>query len=290
MLKVTKRISTIVFIILISIIIISNIYDFIHGALEFKEAKENKAREDLNTLIKWSKNEGKKELEFAKNLSKETYNQEKVTKMIIENLKMMQTGIESMKTLIIFNITDENVELMRQAGHAIEKSNMDIILYLLDREKTFIGKKTYFSFDKERFNALEDFLLYLNTNLENFLEKGFLRKRIDSFTVVEIGMYINMLIGLDYIFSIPYPSEFSQDFMCDLNNPKTISILKGMNQINLAADKVLLFLNQKSKIYTDDDLKVDFKKIINVFQHYKLNSKQINELKTLQTKLKECAK
>ncbi|PCM56517.1 hypothetical protein CP502_08360, partial [Campylobacter sp. BCW_8712] len=99
MLKISKRISIIVFIVLVFIIIASNAYNFIQEALQFKEANENKARENLSALIKWSENEGKEELEYAKNLSKENYNQEKVTQMIIKNLKMIQTSIEDMKTL-----------------------------------------------------------------------------------------------------------------------------------------------------------------------------------------------
>ena len=130
-------------------------------------------------------------------------------------------------------------------------------------------------------------MLYLNTNLEDFLEKGFLKKYIDSYTAVEIGIYINMLITYNRSFAVIYPDEFPQD-ICDLNNPKTITILNGMSQINLAIDKVLLFLNQKSKIYIDDDLKGDFKKAINDFQRLRLNSKEIDKLKTMQTKLKEC--
>ncbi|EAH7188484.1 hypothetical protein EK743_07680, partial [Campylobacter lari] len=70
MLKISKRISTIVFIVLVFIIIVSNAYNFIQEALQFKEDNENKARENLSALIKWSKNEGKEELEYAKNLSK----------------------------------------------------------------------------------------------------------------------------------------------------------------------------------------------------------------------------
>ncbi|EGK8096256.1 hypothetical protein J7D62_001569, partial [Campylobacter lari] len=58
MLKISKRISTIVFIVLVFIIIVSNAYNFIQEALQFKEDNENKARENLSALIKWSKNEG----------------------------------------------------------------------------------------------------------------------------------------------------------------------------------------------------------------------------------------
>ncbi|MCV3546357.1 hypothetical protein L8Y33_08045, partial [Campylobacter lari] len=65
MLKISKRISTIVFIVLVFIIIVSNAYNFIQEALQFKEDNENKARENLSALIKWSKNEGKEELEYA---------------------------------------------------------------------------------------------------------------------------------------------------------------------------------------------------------------------------------
>lgn len=114
------------------------------------EADNNKARENLSALIKWSKNEGKEELEYAKNLSKENYNQEKVTQMIIKNLKMIQASIEDMKTLTSYYPTEEDVELMRQAGHVTTNSNTDIILYLLYNERNITNHKTYFLFDKER--------------------------------------------------------------------------------------------------------------------------------------------
>ncbi|EHS6579030.1 hypothetical protein KWB94_001715, partial [Campylobacter coli] len=151
MLKISKRISIIVFIVLVFIIIVSNAYNFIQEALQFKEANENKARENLSALIKWSENEGKEELEYAKNLSKENYNQEKVTQMIIKNLKMIQASIEDMKTLTSYYPTEEDVELMRQAGHVTTNSNTDIILYLLYNEGNITNQKTSFLFDKERF-------------------------------------------------------------------------------------------------------------------------------------------
>ncbi|EAK9946954.1 hypothetical protein A0Y81_07710 [Campylobacter lari] len=288
MLKISKRISIIVFIVLVFIIIASNAYNFIQEALQFKEANENKARENLSALIKWSENEGKEELEYAKNLSKENYNQEKVTQMIIKNLKMIQAGIEDVRTLTSYYPTEEDIELMRQAGYATIKSNMDIILYLIDNEKTFIGHKTYFLFDKERFDALEDFLFFLNINLEDFLEKGFLKKYIDNYTAVEIGIYINMLITYNRSFAVIYPDEFPQD-ICDLNTPKTMTILNGMSQINTATDKVLLFLNKELKIHTDSHLKMQLEKVIYNFKKFKLGQKQINQLDTLQSKLKECA-
>ncbi|HEB7537259.1 TPA: hypothetical protein RZH67_001805, partial [Campylobacter coli] len=168
--------------------------EFIHEALKFKEDNESKARENLSALIKWSENEGKEELEYAKKLNKETYNQEKVTQMIIKNLKMIQTGIEDIRILSSYYPVEEDVELMRQAGHVISDSNTDIILYLLDNEKTFIGHQTYFLFDKERFKIFEDFLFFLNTRLEeDFLKKDI--DKFDSFDVIRIGMYINALIG-----------------------------------------------------------------------------------------------
>ena len=287
MLKISKRISTII--VLIFIIIVSSAYDFIHEALKFKEDNESKARENLSALIKWSENEGKEELEYAKNLSKETYNQEKVTQMIIKNLKMIQAGIEDIRILTIYSFIDEDEELSRKASQIILRLNMDIILYLLDNEKTFIGHQTYFLFDKERFRAFEDFLLYLNTNLEYFLEKGFLKKYIDSYTVVEIGIYINMLITYNRSFAIIYPDEFPQD-ICDLNNPKTMTILNGMSQINTATDRILLFFNKELEKYTDDYSKMQLEKAIYNFKKFKLGQKQINQLNTIQNKLKECKK
>ncbi|EGK8090020.1 hypothetical protein IO411_001717 [Campylobacter lari] len=287
MLKISKRISIIVFIVLVFIIIASNAYNFIQEALQFKEANENKARENLSALIKWSENEGKEELEYAKNLSKENYNQEKVTQMIIKNLKMIQASIEDVRTLTSYYPTNEDVELMRQAGHVTTNSNTDIILYLLYNEGNITNQKTSFLFDKERFKVFEDFLFFLNTRLEeDFLQKDI--HKFDSFDVVGIGMYINTLIGYNCAFTDMYLSEFLQDYICDLNTPKTMTILNGMSQINTTTDKVLLFFNKELKIHTDSYLKMQLEKAIYNFKKLKLGQKQINQLNTLQSKLKEC--
>ncbi|ECQ5669314.1 hypothetical protein FWB26_08475 [Campylobacter jejuni] len=290
MLKISKRISIIVFIVLVFIIIASNAYNFIQEALQFKEANENKARENLSALIKWSENEGKEELEYAKNLSKENYNQEKATQMIIKNLKMIQASIEDIRTLTIYSFLDEDEELSRKASRIVLRINMDIILYLLDNEKTFIGHKTYFLFDKERFKVFEDFLFFLNTRLEeDFLQKDI--HKFDSFDVVRIGMYINDLIGYNSGFTSMYLSEFSQDYICDLNTPKTMTILNGMSKIDFTSNRILLFFNKELEkyAYTDDNnLIKNLQKLIYIFKKFKLNQKQTNKLKSIQTKLKEC--
>ncbi|TEX97128.1 hypothetical protein ELQ11_09675, partial [Campylobacter sp. US50a] len=163
--------SIIVFIVLVFIAVVSSVYEFIHEALKFKEDNESKARENLSALIKWSENEGKEELEYAKNLSKENYNQEKVTQMIIKNLKMIQASIEDIRTLTIYSFLDEDEELSRKASRIVLNLNNDIISYLLYNERNITNHKTYFLFDKERFDALEDFLFFLNTRLEeDFLQ------------------------------------------------------------------------------------------------------------------------
>ncbi|EAK0437283.1 hypothetical protein YZ11_07505 [Campylobacter lari] len=282
MLKISKRIF-----IILAFILAIGIYELIQEALQFKEANENKARENLSALIKWSENEGKEELEYAKNLSKENYNQEKVTQMIIKNLKMIQASIEDVRTLTSYYPTNEDVELMRQAGHVTTNSNTDIILYLLYNERNITNHKTYFLFDKERFKVFEDFLFFLNTRLEeDFLQKDI--HKFDSFDVVRIGMYINTLIGYNSGFTSMYLSEFLQDYICDLNTPKTMTILNGMSQINTTTDKVLLFFNKELKIHTDSYLKMQLEKAIYNFKKLKLGQKQINQLNTLQSKLKEC--
>ncbi|EAK9928655.1 hypothetical protein ACOQXD_001814 [Campylobacter jejuni] len=287
MLKISKRISTIVFIILVFIAVVSSVYEFIHEALKFKEDNESKARENLSALIKWSEDEGKEELEYAKKLNKETYNQEKVTQMIIKNLKMIQTGIEDIRILTIYSFIDEDEELSRKASRIVLRLNMDIILYLLDNEKTFIGHQTYFLFDKERFKVFEDFLFFLNTRLE----EDFLKKNDNDFEIIEIVTYINLLIGLDGAFANNmYLRELSIAPICDLNNPKTIAILNGIEKINIAVDRYINLINSKIKFiaYKDDYLKMKIENINNNYPKLKLGQKQINQLNTLQSKLKEC--
>ncbi|EPS3644165.1 hypothetical protein ACVEBV_001751, partial [Campylobacter jejuni] len=224
----------------------------------------------------WSENEGKEELEYAKNLSKENYNQEKVTQMIIKNLKMIQASIEDMKTLTSYYPTEEDVELMRQAGHVTTNSNTDIILYLLYNEGNITNQKTSFLFDKKRFKVFEDFLFFLNTRLEeDFLQKDI--HKFDSFDVVRIGMYINALIGYNCAFTDMYLSEFSQDYICDLNTPKTMTILNGMSKIDFTSNRILLFFNKELEkyAYTDDNnLIKNLQKLIYIFKKFKLNQKQ----------------
>ncbi|AJC84777.1 hypothetical protein IMC75_07870 [Campylobacter peloridis] len=287
MLKILKRVSTIVFIVLVFIIIVSNAYNFIQEALQFKEDNESKARENFSALIKWSENESKEELIYAKNLNKENYNQEKVTQMIIKNLKMIQASIEDIRTLTIYSFLDEDEELSRKASRIVLRINMDIILYLLDNEKTFIGHKTYFLFDKERFKVFEDFLFFLNTRLE----EDFLKKNDNDFEIIEIVTYINLLIGLDGAFANNmYLRELSIAPICDLNNPKTIAILNGIEKINIAVDRYINLINSKIKFiaYKDDYLKMKIENINNNYPKLRLGQKQINKLKSIQSKLKEC--
>ncbi|HEC1747213.1 TPA: hypothetical protein R1698_001642 [Campylobacter lari] len=282
MLKISKRIF-----IILAFILAIGIYELIQEALQFKEANENKARENLSALIKWSENEGKEELEYAKNLSKENYNQEKVTQMIIKNLKMIQASIEDVRILTIYSFLDEDEELSRKASRIVLRINMDIILYLLDNEKTFIGHKTYFLFDKERFKVFEDFLFFLNTRLE----EDFLKKNDNDFEIIEIVTYINLLIGLDGAFANNmYLRELSIAPICDLNNPKTIAILNGIEKINIAVDRYINLINSKIKFiaYKDDYLKMKIENINNNYPKLRLGQKQINKLKSIQSKLKEC--
>ncbi|WP_144667929.1 hypothetical protein, partial [Campylobacter jejuni] len=289
-LKISKKISTIVFIVLVFIAVVSSVYEFIHEALKFKEDNESKARENLSALIKWSENEGKEELEYAKKLNKETYNQEKVTQMIIKNLKMIQTSIEDMQILTFYGFADEDEELSIKAGQIILKTNTDIITYLLYNERNIINHQTYFLFDKERFKIFEDFLFFLNTRLEeDFLQKDI--NKFGSFDIITIGMYINALIGYNRGCTDMYLSEFSQDYICDLNTPKTITILNGMSKIDFTSDRILLFFNKELEKYAytnDDNLIKNLQKMIYIFKKAKLNQKQTNKLKSIQSKLKEC--
>ncbi|HED6149557.1 TPA: hypothetical protein R5W83_001859 [Campylobacter coli] len=284
MLKISKRISTIVFIVLVFIAVVSSVYEFIHEALKFKEDNESKARENLSALIKWSENEGKEELEYAKKLNKETYNQEKVTQMIIKNLKMIQTSIEDMQILTFYGFADEDEELTIKAGQIILKTNTDIITYLLYNERNIINHQTYFLFDKERFKIFEDFLFFLNARLE----EDFLQKDINNFNFKKIAIYINVLIGYNRAFTDMYLGEFSQDYICDLNTPKTMTILNGIEKINIAVDNSLKVFNKDLELFTNEDDRTKLKRIINDFQTFKLGQKQINELKSIQSKLKEC--
>ncbi|EAL9902898.1 hypothetical protein D0774_08675, partial [Campylobacter jejuni] len=191
------------------------------------------------------------------------------------------------KTLTSYYPTEEDVELMRQAGHVTTNSNTDIILYLLYNEGNITNQKTSFLFDKKRFKVFEDFLFFLNTRLE----EDFLQKNDNDFEIIEIVTYINLLIGLDSAFANNmYLRELSIAPICDLNNPKTIVILNGIEKINIAVDRYINLINSKIKFiaYKDDYLKMKIENINNNYPKLRLGQKQTNKLKSIQSKLKEC--
>ncbi|PZT47228.1 hypothetical protein B6S12_10175 [Helicobacter valdiviensis] len=278
MLKFSKKNIIIILIVAFLISVMSNLYDYVNEALDYKNAKETKARENLNSLILWSKNEAKEELEYAKKLSKETYNQEKVTKEIIKNFEKIKTSIESMRILSSYGTTKEDMKLMRKAGKIILDVNNQIAGKLLHNENKITRRKTYFLFDKERFKAIEDFLFFLNTHLEeDFLQKD--DKKIDSNALsYALSLTGSVSISLVYLNDI-------EKFPCKFNNPKTIAILQTLENLDKVAEKILNALEQLL-ILNDVSGKnrQNMIQMINIFQENSV------EVQILQAKLKECEK
>ncbi|EAH6684804.1 hypothetical protein EJC84_09465, partial [Campylobacter jejuni] len=64
-----------------------------------------------------------------------------------------------------------------------------------------------------------------------------------------------------------------------------------MSKIDFTSNRILLFFNKELEkyAYTDDNnLIKNLQKLIYIFKKFKLNQKQTNKLKSIQTKLKEC--
>ncbi|HFP7710961.1 TPA: hypothetical protein ACHDP3_001770, partial [Campylobacter jejuni] len=62
-------------------------------------------------------------------------------------------------------------------------------------------------------------------------------------------------------------------------------------KIDFTSNRILLFFNKELEkyAYTDDNnLIKNLQKLIYIFKKFKLNQKQIKQLNTLQSKLKEC--
>lgn len=105
------------------------------------EQAENK----LSSLIEWSETNASKELDFAKNLSKENYNQQRVTKEIIKNLKDIKTIIENVKILFPFITHNKKYnELVFKAMHIGINIDSQIISYLLYNERNITHQKILF--------------------------------------------------------------------------------------------------------------------------------------------------
>ncbi|PZT47209.1 hypothetical protein B6S12_10295 [Helicobacter valdiviensis] len=283
MLKFSKKNIIIILIVAFLISVMSNLYDYVNEALDYKNTKETKARENLNSLIKWSENEGKEELKYAKNLSKETYNQEKVTKEIIKNFEKIKTSIEDIKTLSTYNTTKEDKELIKKVTKIITSLIVEGILpKLLINEANIRRQENLFLFDKERFQALEEFLIHLNT----YLEEDFL-KNSQNFEIFYIA-YIGLLAIVSKSYYIYYIYDIENNFSCGFNNFKTKSILSNVNIINTKVfDKIINILEEK---YVPNNKDISYQNGIDFIRKQKIDNKIINKLQTLQTKLKECEK
>ncbi|MCR6577834.1 hypothetical protein, partial [Campylobacter insulaenigrae] len=64
-----------------------------------------------------------------------------------------------------------------------------------------------------------------------------------------------------------------------------------MSKIDFTSNRILLFLNKELEkyAYTDDNnLIKNLQKLIYIFKKFRLDQKQTNKLKSIQTKLKEC--
>ncbi|MBF7048673.1 hypothetical protein, partial [Campylobacter volucris] len=95
----------------------------------------------------------------------------------------------------------------------------------------------------------------------------------NDFEIIEIVTYINLLIGLDGAFANNmYLRELSIAPICDLNNPKTIAILNGIEKINITVDRYINLINSKIKFinYKDDYLKMKIENINNNYPKLKL--------------------
>lgn len=108
------------------------------------------AKNKLSSLVEWSETNATQELDFAKNLSKENYNQQRVTKEIIKNLKDIKTIIENVKILFPFITHNKKYnELVFKAMHIGINIDSQIISYLYTTKETSLIKNLIFYLTKK---------------------------------------------------------------------------------------------------------------------------------------------
>lgn len=242
------------------------------------------AKNKLSSLIEWSETNASKELDFAKNLSKENYNQQRVTKEIIKNLKDIKTIIENIGILSSYIplYGNELDAFIRKIIKNPQNQKMQIILHLLYNERNITHQKSYFLFDKERFEALEDFLTFTSDRLkEDFLNKDYEYRDWNK-----VGSYyysgLNTLLRVSLVF---YVGDFNTN-ICSFNETKLQNLIQNVKIAEQSLEKIINFFQKLYEQEEDENYKEIFKEITEL-----VSSSEIpiyDKLKNIESKFKEC--
>lgn len=247
------------------------------------------AKNKLNLLVEWSETNATKELDFAKNLSKENYNQQRVTEEIIKNLKDIKTTIENVGILSSYIPPYKyNENGLQQFISKVIRINNDlnsqIILHLLYNERNITHQKSYFLFDKERFKALEDFLTFTSDRLrEDFLNKDYeyidWKKLLYNYytTTNRFMSFLDFYIG-----------DFNTN-ICSFNETKLQNLIQNVKIAEQSREKIISFFEKLYEKEEDEFEKDRLKKLLEITRRLNtFSNDNYIKLQTIQSKFKEC--
>lgn len=156
----------------------------------------NNAKAELAPLIQWYEKDSARELERYRNITYEELNKIDVDSLIEQTLQDIKTIISNIEILTNFTLSygDENgAKEFSYAGARTIGAKLQIILFLLDRERTFNPDNTYYILNnKHRTQDYQNFLDFLESRINNdFLNPEKLEKAsLDKLGIYYAGMAI----------------------------------------------------------------------------------------------------
>lgn len=247
----------------------------------------NNAKAELAPLIQWYEKDSARELEQYRNITYEELNKIDVDSLIEQTLQDIKTIISNIEILTNFTLSygDENgAKEFSYAGARTIGAKIDIILFLLDRERTFNPNNTYYILNnKHRTQSFLDFQHFLESQIKNnFLDSN----RREKASIHRIIAYYNQIHLYYFGPAISLILVDIEKNTCDLDESIMRNIFSQYEFLQKNTRLLLDIFDKKDPELLSLKQKLSIKNELNNFME--LVNKEEATIATIQSNLKAC--
>ncbi|AAP77000.1 hypothetical protein [Helicobacter hepaticus] len=247
----------------------------------------NNAKAELAPLIQWYEKDSARELERYRNITYEELNKIDVDSLIEQTLQDIKTIISNIEILTNFTLSygDENgAKEFSYAGARTIGAKLQIILFLLDRERTFNPDNTYYILNnKHRTQSFLDFQHFLELQIKNnFLDSN---KR-EKASLNRIIAYYNPIHIYYFSLAIFLISTDIEENTCDIDETIIRNVFSQYEFLKKNTSLLLDIFDKKDPEPLSLEQKLSIKNELNNFME-SVNKKEAT-IATIQSNLKEC--
>lgn len=247
----------------------------------------NNAKAELAPLIQWYEKDSARELERYRNITYEELNKIDVDSLIEQTLQDIKTIISNIEILTNFTLSygDENgAKEFSYAGARTIGAKLQIILFLLDRERTFNPDNTYYILNnKHRTQSFLDFQYFLETQIKNNFLDSNKREKASLNRIIAYYNPIHIYYFSPAIFLILADIE---ENTCDIDETIIRSVFSQYEFLQKNTSLLLDIFDKKDPEPLSLEQKLSIKNELNKFME-SVNKEEAT-IATIQSNLKEC--